>query len=626
MQVDLIFGEFPITIINVKSSFMKFVAALLVVLPVCIGCTSGTVSASAATLTEQSLIPLLSQGEQVKAALVLAVSTDQYLPAPPEVKTVLRCDDNTEDFFNRSGIEVFPFVRPAFFDMDGDGVQEMILGTKDGSLVLYKNSGLTDIPRWGLVRNYFDGIKAGAFSSPAAGDIDGDGKPEILVGTGGFSTDSGKVIVYRNQGSDMWPVWKKIPVRGLKVGNEASPALVDLDQDGKLDLIVGDSSGSLFLFRNKTSRGRISFFRDTGYFRGLNLGLYAVPAAASSGTKTVIIAGNSMGKLYILKRLSGKKKSWHKEPMPIWISSFASPAFIQTDSREKKDLVVADGNGQVHYFKNKEGNYREWELTTTFVTGRMMPGPACSPAVTRINDRSYLVVGNLYGELRLYEYDPSSGDLPWTHRHGFFRGIQLPGFSRGVLTQWQNNYLLIAGHENGLTAFLNTGTMEKPEWVEKKDFFKAIPKILHAAPAIYDVDGDGTWELMVGDAKGNVHGFRYTSEKDGGTYWEKISDCFSEVKVDRFATPAFIKDADMLYLLVGQQDGRVRMFTTDVGLSGSPVFRDGGYIEGVQANTHSSPAVILNEGIIELSVGDYDGNLKHFTCKPAYGKLILDNK
>jgi hypothetical protein len=75
-----------------------------------------------------------------------------------------------------------------------------------------------------------------------------------------------------------------------------------------------------------------------------------------------------------------------------------------------------------------------------------------------------MVVGNLYGDLRLYEYVPSSSGLPWIARHDFFKSIKLPGFSRGVLTRWQNNYLLIAGHENGLTAFLNTGTLEKPKW------------------------------------------------------------------------------------------------------------------------------------------------------------------
>ena len=129
---------------------------------------------------------------------------------------------------------------------------------------------------------------------------------------------------------------------------------------------------------------------------------------------------------------------------------------------------------------------------------------------------------------------------------------------------------------------------------------------------------------MVGDAEGNVHGFRYRAGKDGGPEWERISDCFSEVKVNRFATPAFFKNSDILCILVGQQDGRIRIFTAKVGVPGPPVFHEDGYIEGIQVNTHSSPSAISGDGIIELSVGDYDGNLKHFACKQVSEKIGLN--
>jgi hypothetical protein len=129
---------------------------------------------------------------------------------------------------------------------------------------------------------------------------------------------------------------------------------------------------------------------------------------------------------------------------------------------------------------------------------------------------------------------------------------------------------------------------------------------------------------MVGDAEGNVQGFRYRPGKDGENEWERISDCFSAVKVDRFATPAFIRDSEILYALVGQQDGRVRIFIADARIPGLPLFQESGYIEGIQANTHSSPTATSRDGIIELSVGDYDGNLKHFACKQMSEKTGLD--
>ena len=59
---------------------------------------------------------------------------------------------------------------------------------------------------------------AGAFSSPAVGDIDGDGRPELILGTGGFSSESGRVLIYKNSGSTDRPSWVKMDIPKVSVG------------------------------------------------------------------------------------------------------------------------------------------------------------------------------------------------------------------------------------------------------------------------------------------------------------------------------------------------------------------------------------------------------------------------
>ena len=99
---------------------------------------------------------------------------------------------------------------------------------------------------------------------------------------------------------------------------------------------------------------------------------------------------------------------------------------------------------------------------------------------------------------------------------GFFSNIKLPGFARGVLTEWDGSSLLITGQQDGIIrAFRNNGSPEKPVWSEKKDFFRGIPKIMHAAPTVFDIDDDGKWELIVGGSDGYVKGFRYETGQDG---------------------------------------------------------------------------------------------------------------
>jgi hypothetical protein len=176
--------------------------------------------------------------------------------------------------------------------------------------------------------------------------------------------------------------------------------------------------------------------------------------------------------------------------------------------------------------------------------------------------------------------------------------------------------LLITGQQDGIMrAFINTGSLDRPSWSEKKNFFRGIPKILHAAPAVFDIDGDGKWELIVGDCDGYVKGFRYETGSDGNPAWKNIDKIFDSVKVGRFASPSLLGNHEKTYLFVGQQDGRIIIYTADANRSGVSAFSRDESLQGVQVSNHSCPAVYENPGYIELTVGDYDGNLKHFACQ-----------
>ena len=75
-------------------------------------------------------------------------------------------------------------------------------------------------------------------SSPALGDIDCDGQPEVVVGSA-----DGKVWAFNGDGSNAsgWPVQTGDDVR-------SSPALGDIDGDGLVEIVVGSFDGYVWAF------------------------------------------------------------------------------------------------------------------------------------------------------------------------------------------------------------------------------------------------------------------------------------------------------------------------------------------------------------------------------------------
>jgi len=130
-----------------------------------------------------------------------------------------------------------------------------------------------------------------------------------------------------------------------------------------------------------------------------------------------------------------------------------------------------------------------------------------------------------------------------------------------------------------------------------------------------DLDGDGMWELVVGDVDGNVLAYRMENSLSNKPGWTKIEGVFSGVKTDRYASPSLVRDAERIYLFVGQQDGGLRFYSARSTGKGMPVFSREEFLSNLQFNNHSAPSVFMNKGIIDLSVGDYNGNLRHFACR-----------
>lgn len=144
---------------------------------------------------------------------------------------------------------------PALHDLDGDGQLDIVIGRdahQEGSPVNTPDGGCLHAFR--ADGSWIDGFPyttpsspPGLFpkcigqtiqSAPSIGDIDGDGEPEIVHGTGNFyklpsHTPPEKLYAWNCDGNAVtgWPV----SIQGQSRG---SPALVNLDSDGELEIVA----------------------------------------------------------------------------------------------------------------------------------------------------------------------------------------------------------------------------------------------------------------------------------------------------------------------------------------------------------------------------------------------------
>ncbi|WP_415409652.1 FG-GAP-like repeat-containing protein [Synechococcus sp. A10-1-5-9] len=268
-------------------------------------------------------------------------------------------------------------AKPTFADIDGDDDLDLFIANRAGNTLFFRNtaaSGSTAPAYAPAVTNPFGITDVGRAASPTLTDIDDDGDLDLFIGN-----RAGNTLFFRNNAAPGSTAPAYSQERGANgapnpfgitdVGRFAKPSFTDTDNDGDLDLFIGNLRGNTLFFRNTAAAGSTSPAyapAATNPFGINDVGLSAAPAFTDidgDGDLDLFI-GNRDGNTLVFRNNAppgstapaySQERGANGAPNPFGITDVgfnASPAFADPDNDSDPDLFIGNAAGDTIFFRN----------------------------------------------------------------------------------------------------------------------------------------------------------------------------------------------------------------------------------------------------------------------------------
>jgi hypothetical protein len=400
------------------------------------------------------------------------------------------------------------------FDLNNDGLQDIVIGDLASSgMISVINGGDLD-NAWGVEQNPNfptddKPLNLPVFLSGQFVNTDDDDELEFLASPNSRNAAKNLDFIWHydnasaNGGFEGTFLQEDFIIdQTLELTAYSIPAIADVNGNGRLDILVGtygiqSETGiiepRLFLFENISENGNLryeltesDFLNMSTYDGSVNNSLAPTFGDMDNDGDEDLLIGDFSGKLFYFENIAGagQPMRFAEEVYPYYdidVGQFAIPDIIDVNEDGLPDLLIGERNGNsngggacgnINYFQNI----------------------GASNAPIFLEDESMSPNNPCYGEI-------------FTREPNFFTGYSSP-----QLLKFQNVDLLITGSESR-GVLLYEGSESVYTLIEES--LGNIKEGNRTHPRLFDLDGDGILEVLVGNSRGGLAVFSSDIQTNG---------------------------------------------------------------------------------------------------------------
>lgn len=200
----------------------------------------------------------------------------------------------------------------AFGDVDGDGLDDLLMGKNDGTISYYRNTAASAAvkPVYNLeliLNDQFGTLDVGDYAAPFIYDINGDGKKDIVCGA-----QMGKLYYFKNNGGSPSPSFQRMTdsLGGIGIEEDGitytytSPFIGKVDNTGKVYLLIGTYGGTIYRYDGIGGGNTTGYKRVDSNYCYINVRERATPFVADidDDTRYEMIVGSKAGGVVLFKQ------------------------------------------------------------------------------------------------------------------------------------------------------------------------------------------------------------------------------------------------------------------------------------------------------------------------------------